>query len=143
MKREKILAGTRIYINNNLTKEQMAQERKLRGTLVTVPLSNNGAKTAAKSSRTCPITLPSVSSFTFIAALLYNCGLLSQKSFLQVHQLEKHGSLSHCSVSNRLVHSSIWLSFYSYRQISLDIMRMRIQTYRPRAARGVVLALYI
>ena len=31
MKRTKILAGTRIYINNDLTKEQMAQERKLRG----------------------------------------------------------------------------------------------------------------
>ena len=30
MKRKKILAGTRIYINNDLTKEQMAQERKLR-----------------------------------------------------------------------------------------------------------------
>ena len=29
-------------------------------TLVTVPLSNNGAKTAAKPSETCPITLPSV-----------------------------------------------------------------------------------
>ena len=30
MKRKKILAGTRIYINNDLTKERMAQERKLR-----------------------------------------------------------------------------------------------------------------
>ena len=41
-------------------------------TLVTVPLSNNGAKTAAKPSGTCPIILyiPSVSSFAYIAALL-------------------------------------------------------------------------
>ena len=39
-------------------------------TLVTVPLSNNGAKTAAKPSGTCPITLPLVSSITFIAASL-------------------------------------------------------------------------
>ena len=38
-------------------------------TLVTVPLSNNGAKTAAKPSVTCLITL-SVSSFTLTAALL-------------------------------------------------------------------------
>ena len=38
-------------------------------TLVTVSLSNNGAKTAAKPSGTCPITLPSVSSFTFITAV--------------------------------------------------------------------------
>ena len=30
MKRKKILAGTRVYINNDLIKEQMAQERKLR-----------------------------------------------------------------------------------------------------------------
>ena len=30
MKRKKLLAGTRVYINNNLIKEQMAQERKLR-----------------------------------------------------------------------------------------------------------------
>ena len=39
-------------------------------TLVTIPLSNNGAKMAAKPLGMCPITLPSVSSFTFIAALL-------------------------------------------------------------------------
>ena len=41
-------------------------------TLVTVPLSDNGAKTAAKPSGTCPIILyiPSVSSFTCIAASL-------------------------------------------------------------------------
>ena len=39
-------------------------------TLVTVPLSNNRAKTAAKPSGTCPITLPSVSSITFNAASL-------------------------------------------------------------------------
>ena len=38
--------------------------------LVTVPLSNNGAKMAAKPSRMCPIILPSVSSFTFIATSL-------------------------------------------------------------------------
>ena len=30
MKRKKLLAGTSVYINNDLTKEQMAQERKLR-----------------------------------------------------------------------------------------------------------------
>ena len=30
MKRKKLLAGTRVYINNNLIKEQMALERKLR-----------------------------------------------------------------------------------------------------------------
>ena len=38
-------------------------------TLVTVPLSNNGAKTAAKPSGTCLITL-SVSTFTLTAASL-------------------------------------------------------------------------
>ena len=30
MKKKKLLAGTRVYINNDLTKEQMAQERKIR-----------------------------------------------------------------------------------------------------------------
>ena len=42
--------------------------------LVIVPLSNNGAKTAAKPSGTCPIVLPSVSSY---ASLLTNtCSLV-------------------------------------------------------------------
>ena len=38
-------------------------------TLVTVPLSNNGAKTAAKPSGTCPITIPSVSHMPYGADL--------------------------------------------------------------------------
>ena len=103
--------------------------------LVTVPLSNNGAKTAAKPLGTCPITLPSVLSFTFIVALLWRLwASLSQKSSLQVHQLENHGSLSHGSVSNRLVLPSGCLSIVKCKfHLTLCASKLR--------QRGVVLAL--
>ena len=50
-------------------------------TLVTVPLSNNGAKTAAKPSGTCPITLPSCRASPLLPLCSKGYGLLSHKKF--------------------------------------------------------------
>ena len=49
-------------------------------TLVTVPLSNNGAKTAAKPSGTCPITLPSCRASPLLPLCSKGYGLLSHKN---------------------------------------------------------------
>ena len=63
-------------------------------------------------------------------------GFSHKKSFLKVHQLEKHGNLSHGSVSNRLVLPSGCLSIVTCKfRLTLCACASKL---RPR---GVVLAI--
>ena len=84
--------------------------------LVTVPLSNNGAKAAAKPSNVSDYTTISVELRLYCRFTVRVMGFsLTKKSFLQVHQLEKHGNFSHRSISNGLVLPSGCLSIVKYK----------------------------
>ena len=70
-------------------------------TLLTVPLSNSGTKTAAKPSGMCPITLP-VELHLYCHFALKVMGFSLTKKFSPGPPARKHGSISHGSISNML-----------------------------------------